>query len=55
MEPDKEASENIKKSWNKLSNVYEDVFENYTIPSSCILYSATKASKASMICEVGVG
>jgi len=55
MELDKEAAERSVFDWNKFSGKYENSFENFTIPSSFTLYSATKARYASKIVEVGVG
>ena len=55
MEPDKEEAEVSTKEWDKFCEKYQDAVENYTIPSSVLLYSATKASKASRICEIGAG
>lgn len=52
---DQEKTEKIRVYWNKMRAIYEEAIEHTTIQSGMILYSMTKASYASKICEVGAG
>lgn len=55
MEVDQAAAEKGVKVWNTFSQKYKDIFENFAIQSSVILYSQTRAKNFNRICEVGVG